>query len=499
MAEKKQTHLTEENIPRILPVIPTVDVVVFPQMVVPLLILDEKIIKGVEEALKGSKKVFLLAANQQPNDFQQPISINDLYNVGTVSNIMRVMQLPEGGIKILTQGVVKGHVEEILSDNESLQVRIAPINLEDYAYDEELAKNQIKKLFNLVEKISAEGKLFGPDFQIILSQIEDPERVCDFILSHLNLTVPQAQGLLEKSNVTELLAGISHILEKEFEISTVQEKIRNHTRESINKSQREYYPREQMKAIQKELGEEDENDASDLHKKFLELPLPEDVRAECKKEFKRLEKMAPESMEATVIRNHLEWLLALPWGVSTEDNLDIEHARQILDNHHFGLDDIKNRILDYLSVKALKNDCNVPILCFAGPPGTGKTSLGKSIAECLGRKYFRISLGGVHDESEIRGHRRTYVGALPGRFIQAVRRSESMNPLIIIDEIDKVGQSQRGDPSSALLEVLDPEQNKGFYDNYLGVNFDLSKCLFVTTANDLNTIQPALRDRMEII
>ncbi|MFH1832272.1 MAG: endopeptidase La [bacterium] len=499
MADKERNHLLEEDIPLILPVVPTVDVVVFPQMVVPLLILDEKIIKGVEEALKGARKIFLLAAQQQPSDYQSPISINDLYNVGTVSNIMRVMQLPEGGIKILVQGIVKATVEEILSDNESLRVKIVALDPQEREYDKDQADKLIKKTLTLVEKIVAEGRAFGPDFQIILSQIDDPERVCDFILSHLNLTVQEAQDLLEKKSIINVLESIYQHLEQEVEISSVQEKIRNETRDSINKSQREYYLREQMKAIQKELGEEDESDISELRKRFHEIPLPEEVRTECKKEFKRLEKTSPESMEAAVIRTHLEWLLALPWGVYTKDNLDIKHARKVLDDHHFGLEEIKNRILDYLSVKALKDDCHVPILCFAGPPGTGKTSLGKSIAESLGRKYFRISLGGVYDESEIRGHRRTYVGALPGRFIQAVRKSGSLNPLIIIDEIDKVGQSQRGDPSSALLEVLDPEQNKTFYDNYLGVNFDLSQCLFITTANDISQIQEALRDRMEII
>ncbi len=498
MDEKDRNYLIDEDIPRILPVIPTVDVVVFPQMVVPLLILDEKIIKGVEEAIEGSKKIFLLAAHQQPHDFQSPISINDLYNVGTISNIMRVMQLPDGGIKILAQGVAKAPVEEILSDNEHLHVRIGDVRQQE-EYDQEKANVQVKNILALIEKISASGKMFGPDFQIILSQIQDPERVCDFVLSHLSLTVPQAQNLLEKDSVTDLLEGLYNYLNNEIEISSVQEKIRNNARDSINKSQREYYLREQMKAIQKELGDESEADADDLQRKILELPLSDEARIEARKQIKRLNKTAPESMEATVIRNHLEWVLGLPWGTYTKDNLDIKHAKQILEDHHYGLNEIKDRILDYLSVKALKNDCHVPIICFAGPPGTGKTSLGKSIAECLGRKYFRISLGGVYDESEIRGHRRTYVGALPGRFIQAVRKSGSMNPIIVIDEIDKIGRSNRGDPAAALLEVLDPEQNQDFYDNYLGFDFDLSKCMFVATANDLSTIPGPLRDRMEII
>ncbi|QQR49552.1 endopeptidase La [bacterium] len=498
MKEHINDYLLDE-IPLILPVIPTVDVVVFPQMVVPLLILDEKIIAGIEEAMEGSRKILLLAAHQQPSDYQNPISISDLYKVGTVGNIMRVMQLPEGGIKILTQGLVKAHVEEILSTNDTLEARIQTINPHEVEFDAEQSDIQIKQLLVLVEKIASSGRVFGPDFQVILSQIQDPMRIADFILSHLNLTVQEAQALLEKKTLNQLLSGIYDYLTKEYELNGVKEKIYHQTQESINRSQKEYYLREQMKAIQKELGEESETDLSDLQKKIHELPLTEEARLECIKQFNRLTKTAPESMEATVIRTHLEWVLSMPWGHYTKDNLDIKHAQEVLDNYHYGLDDIKDRILDFLSIKSLKQDCNVPILCFAGPPGVGKTSLGKAIANSLGRNYYRISLGGVYDESEIRGHRRTYVGALPGRFIQAVKKAESMNPLIIIDEIDKIGMSNRGDPSAALLEVLDPEQNKTFYDNYLGVHFDLSQCLFVTTANDLSNVPGPLRDRMEII
>lgn len=497
--DNKKNNLLGEEIPSVLPVIPTIDVVVFPQMVVPLLILDEKIIKGIEEALEGSKKILLLAAHQQQDSFQSPISINDLYQVGTVSNIMRVMHLPDGGLKVLTQGIAKAHVDEIISDNDNLAAKIHGVSQDSAPYDAEVAEQQIKKILISVDKISATGKLFGPDFQIILSQIQDPERVADFILSHLNLSVDQAQALLEKETLNDLLEGIHTYLEEGFEISNVQDLINNETRDSINKSQREYYLREQMKAIQKELGDDEENESDDLSKKIHDQPLSEEAKIESIKQFKRLKKTSPDSMEATVIRNHLEWLLGLPWGRKTEDNLDLKHAKNILDNNHFGLKEIKDRILDFLSIKSLKEDCKVPILCFAGPPGVGKTSLGKAIADCLGRNFFRISLGGVYDESEIRGHRRTYVGALPGRFIQAVRKSGSMNPLIMIDEIDKIGMSNRGDPSAALLEVLDPEQNTTFYDNYLGVHFDLSECLFVTTANDLSTIPAPLRDRMEII
>lgn len=499
MDEKKKNHVAELEIPQILPVIPTIDVVVFPNMVVPLLVLDEKIIKGIERSGEENKKVLLLAAHQHDNaDMHGPISINDLYKIGTVANVMRIMNLPEGGVKILIQGLVKARVKDILSDEESLHASIDVVS-EPEEINERHAERQIKSILQLVERIAATGRIFGPDFQVILSQIQDPERIADFILSHLNLSVSEAQTLLEKESINHLLDGINEYLQHEVEVNNVQEKIRVETRDSINRSQREYYLREQMKAIQKELGDEGESEIGDLRRKANELPMSSEARTEAIKQIKRLEKTAPDSMEATVLRNHLEWLLGMPWGVYTKDNTDLVHAKNILDDHHFGLAEIKDRLLDFLSVKSLKEDSNVPIICFVGPPGVGKTSLGKSIAACLGRGYFRISLGGVYDESEIRGHRRTYVGALPGRFIQAVRKSGSMNPVIIIDEIDKLGMSNRGDPSAALLEVLDPEQNSTFYDNYLGVHFDLSKCMFVATANDLSTIPGPLRDRMEII
>jgi len=283
------------------------------------------------------------------------------------------------------------------------------------------------------------------------------------------------------------------------DLTNVKEKIRVHARESINKSQREYYLREQLKAIQKELGEEVDSELEEIKENIMKMPLSQEAREEAHRQMRRLEKTSPDSMEATVIRNHLEWLLGLPWDKQSKDSLDIAKAKKKLNADHYGLDNVKDRILDFLSIRSLKQDSNSPILCFAGPPGVGKTSLGRSIAKCMNRKFFRLSVGGIHDESEIRGHRRTYVGALPGRFIQALRKTETCNPLIMIDEIDKIGNSGRGDPASALLEVLDPEQNKTFYDNYLGVHFDLSKIMFIVTANDLTNIPAPLRDRMEII
>lgn len=500
MSLHNRDHNVENDIPNVLPVIPTIDVVVFPHMVVPLLILDEKIIKGVEAAMQGSKKILLLAARQQTADYHGPIGINDLYKIGTVSNIMRIMHLPDGGIKVLTQGLCKAQVDEVISDQELLQARIKIVHVEPTnTVDQNVIDNHIKNLMSTVERMANSGRMFSPDFQAILAQIQDPERIADFVLSHLNLNVGQAQALLEKENIGLLLEGIQEFLHTEYEMNSMQERIRTNARESINKSQREYYLREQLKAIQKELGEESDSEVDDLKTKIATLPMTQEARTEAQRQLRRLEKTPPDSMEATVIRNYLEWIVAMPWGHTTKDNINIAHAKEVLDKHHYGLDDIKDRILDFLSVRFLKQDCQTPILCLFGPPGVGKTSLGQSIAECLGRNFFRISLGGVYDESEIRGHRRTYVGSMPGRFVQAVRKAGSCNPVIVIDEIDKIGMSNRGDPSSALLEVLDPQQNDSFYDNYLGVHFDLSKVMFIATANDLSAIPGPLRDRMEII
>jgi ATP-dependent Lon protease len=500
MTDRNNDYARNNDIPATVPIIPTIDVVVFPHMVVPLLILDEKIIKGVELALQSHKKVLLLAARQGASEYQGPIGIQDLYKMGTVSNIMRIMHLPEGGIKVLAQGLCKAHVENVVSDQELLQAVVTPVDPETALKSDPAELDQhLKNLLTLVENLANDGRVFGPDFQAILAQIREPDRIADFILSHLNLSVTQAQTLLEKETYAQLFQGICDFLRSEYEMNSVQERIRTNTRDSINQSQREYYLREQLKAIQKELGDDGDIELDDLKKKLDTLPLTPEARTEGQRQLRRLEKTPPDSMEATVLRNYLEWLLCMPWGIHTTDNCSLEHAKSILNSNHYGLDEIKDRILDFLSVRFLKQDCNTPILCLFGPPGVGKTSLGQSIASCLGRNFFRISLGGVYDESEIRGHRRTYVGALPGRFIQALRRAGSSNPVIVIDEIDKIGMSNRGDPSSALLEVLDPEQNHSFYDNYLGVHFDLSKVMFIATANDLGTIPAPLRDRMEII
>jgi len=497
--EKQPTNRFLEEIPDTLPVIPTIDVLVFPNMVVPLLVLDEKIINGVKEAMDGKKMVLLLAAKPQEEGYQGPIGVQDLYSVGTVAVIMRAMDLPDGGLKVLTQGIVKAKVKEISSDQDVLRAAISTMSFEKSEKPKDVLEKKIREVAVIGEKINEASGFLGADFQSILSQMEDPERMVTFILSHLNLRVEQAQKLLETGSLDELIDETYKCLNNYLEVTRIEEQIRTDTREQINKSQREYYLREQLRAIQKELGEEGDTELEAFKEKIKTLVLTEEAKTEAERQLRRLERTSSDSLEATVLRNHLEWLLAMPWGIETKEKIDIKNAKKVLDDDHYGLNSVKDRILDYLSVMALKDDCHAPILCLSGPPGVGKTSLGRSIAHSMGRNFARLSLGGVHDESEIRGHRRTYVGALPGRFVQAIRRAGSSNPLIMIDEIDKIGASGRGDPSSALLEVLDPEQNGSFYDNYLGVHFDLTKVMFVATANNLSTIPAPLRDRMEII
>ncbi|HZW61655.1 MAG TPA: endopeptidase La [Candidatus Babeliales bacterium] len=485
------------KVPEVLPVIPTMDVVVFPHMLVPLLVLDEKIIQGINKSLQDSKLVLLLAAKKQ-KDEQSAIGTKDLYQVGTIASIMRLIKIPEGGVKILVQGISKARTTEILTEDNSLYAIVEKIETLPVENPDEITA-QIRNIKALTEKMSVAGQSFSPDFHLILSKMQDPEKIADFILSHLTLEVDEAQRLLESTTLQEFLTGIYHQLSKEIEVTEIQEKIRNSARESMNKSQKEFYLREQLKAIKKELGEDDAEEIEAMYEKLKLLKASDEIKVEIKRQIGRLERTAPDSMEAAVIRNYLEWIFALPWGVETIDNLDISHAKDVLDEDHYGLGPIKDRILDFISIRNLKQDGYAPILCFVGPPGTGKTSLGKSIAKSLGREYARISLGGVKDEAEIRGHRRTYVGAMPGRFIQAIRKAGSCNPVIIIDELDKIGMDFRGDPSAAMLEVLDPHQNKTFYDNYLGVPFDLSRVMFIATANSVESISGPLRDRMEVI
>ena len=482
--------------PETLSVIPTMDVVVFPQIIVPLLVIDEKIISGINRAIEEKKMVFLLAAKNGV-DPHGSISTDDLYAVGTIATIMRLIKMPEGGIKILVQGVSKARVLDIMTTENILQAKVQKIEVEESNAAELTAC--VQKIKKIADQMATSGYTFSPDFHIILSKMTDADKIGDFILSHLNLNVDDAQKLLETDSQKDFLTLLADYLSKEVQVAEIQEKIRNNARESMNRSQKEFYLREQLKAIKQELGEDDLEEIEDMRERLHMLTVSDEIKKEIGRHINRLERTAPDSLEATVTRNHLEWIFALPWNNTTEDNLDIAHAKQILDEDHFGLKEIKERILDFISVRNLKKDGFAPILCFVGPPGTGKTSLGKSIARSLGREYGRISLGGVKDEAEIRGHRRTYVGAMPGRFIQALRKSGSRNPLLVIDELDKIGADFRGDPSAAMLEVLDPQQNKTFYDNYLGIPFDLSEVMFIATANSVDVISEPLRDRMEII
>lgn len=486
-----------EAIPEVLPVIPTLDVVVFPHMIVPLMVLDEKIINGINNSLQESKLVLLLAAKKHI-DGNEAIGTKDLHEVGTIASVMRLIKIPEGGIKILVQGLHKARALSLSTEGDTLSAVIQPLEYTAPSSNE-MVIAQVKNIKALSEKLAGSSSTFSPDFHIILAKMNDPEKIADFILSHLTLGVDQAQALLESTSQQELLSSLYTYLNKEIEVAEMQEKIRNDARDSMNKAQKEFYLREQIRAIKKELGEDDSEEIDVMRDKLEKLDVASEVKTEVQRQINRLERTAPDSMEAAVIRNYLEWVFALPWNIETEEILDISFAHSVLEEEHYGLKEIKDRILDFIAIRHLKTDGYAPILCFVGPPGTGKTSLGKSIARSLGRNYARISLGGVKDEAEIRGHRRTYVGAMPGRFIQALRKVGSSNPLLVIDELDKIGSDFRGDPSAAMLEVLDPQQNKTFYDNYLGVPYDLSKVMFVATANSLDTISEPLKDRMEII
>jgi ATP-dependent Lon protease len=484
------------SIPKAIPVVPAIDVIVFPNMIVPLFVLDERIMNGIEESMRTNKLVLLLSAEEQGQEIQE-IDTDHLYSVGTIASIMRVINMPEGGVKILIQGICRAKATGLQTVDGILTANIEQLPFETESTEKIDAA--IKNIKEISQQLAMTSQTFSPDFHTILARMQSPIKISEFILSHLELKTETAQKMLEQTDLGELLSLIYHELQREISIAEVQEKIRTETRDSINKNQNEFYLREQLKAIKKELGDDSFNEIKAMEQQIADKNIPEKTREFALKQLKRLERTSPESMEASVIRSHVEWLISLPWGEYTQDNLDIKHVAEILDEDHYGLQDIKDRILDFISVKNLKKDGHSPIICFTGPPGTGKTSLGKSIARALNKNFHRISLGGVKDESEIRGHRKTYVGAMPGRFIQGVKKAGSLNPVFLIDELDKLGSDFRGDPSAAMLEVLDPQQNYEFYDNYLGTPFDLSNIMFIATSNNIENISPPLRDRMEII
>jgi len=495
---KKELEKDLFTFPETLPLLPVRDIVAFPYMVLPLFVSREKSIKSLEEALSKDRLIFLVS---QKNLSEEDPSIKDLYQVGTIALVMRMLKLPDGKTKILVQGLSKAAIKETLQITPYILVRVE--NIKDPFITEITLETEalMRNVREQVERIVSYGKFISPDLMFVLEGIDDPGRLADLVASNLDLTVEKAQEILEIVDPIKRLKVLSEVLGKEVQVLTMQAKIQSQAREEITKTQREYFLREQMRAIRSELGEVDERteEFKELRQKIKKAKMPKEVEKEARRELDRLEQMHPDAAEASMVRTYLDWLVEMPWATSAVNHLDLKKAKQVLDDDHYNLEKVKERILEYLSVHKLKKKMKGPILCFIGPPGVGKTSLGKSIARALGRKFVRISLGGIRDEAEIRGHRRTYVGALPGRIIQSIKQAGSQNPVFMMDEVDKIGADFRGDPASALLEVLDPEQNNTFSDHYLNVPFDLSQVMFITTGNLTDTIPSALKDRMEVI
>ena len=487
----------ELKIPEVLPLLPIRDVVVYPFMIIPLFVGREMSVKAVDSALAGDRMI-LLATQHDVGDEDPPAE--KIYEVGTVAMIMRMLKLPDGRVKILVQGLAKARITEYVSDKPFYMVRVerqqdtpvVDISLETEAL--------IRTVCEQLTKVMELGKQISPEVMVILENIQDPGSMADLVSSNIGLKVADAQALLEINDPLVRLTKVNEFLNREVELLSVQAKIQNAAREEMGKNHKEYYLREQMKAIQSELGDnEGKEELAEIRKAIEAAKMPEQIQKEALKQLGRLENMHPDGGEASIVRTYLDWMVELPWSKSTRDSLDIVRAKKILDDDHYFLEKIKERILEFLAVRKLKKKMKGPILCFVGPPGVGKTSLGKSIARAMNRKFVRISLGGVRDEAEIRGHRRTYIGALPGRILQGLKQAGANNPVFMLDELDKLGYDYKGDPSSALLEVLDPEQNNSFSDHYINQPFDLSNVMFVATANQMDPIPSALRDRMEVI
>jgi len=486
------------DIPENIPVLVLRDIVVFPYMIVPLYVGRLKSKRAVDKVLNKDRMILLLT--QKDGSIEDP-QMNEMYKMGTVAMIVRMLKLPDGRMRVLAQGISRAKVKMI---NDNGRIRVAKINVvEDKDPKRLLIKDKaiIKNVREKFEQTAKLGKQIPNEIFVIAENIKEPGKLADIIASNLDLKLEHSQEILNEERSIYRLSKVYDYLNYELEVLTIQNQINLKAQGEMDKNQREYFLRQQLAAIKKELGETDdgEGEISNYKKRLNELDVPKEAKKEINKNIEKLKKMHPESAESTVVRNYLDWMLDVPWKISTKDNLDLSRAKEILDDDHYGLDKVKERILEYLSVRKLTTKAVGPILCFVGPPGVGKTSLGKSIARALNKNFVRVSLGGVHDEAEIRGHRRTYIGALPGKIIQEIKKTGSNNPVFMLDEVDKIGSDFRGDPSSALLEVLDPEQNNTFTDHYLGVPFDLSNVLFITTANLLGPIQPAFRDRMEVI
>jgi ATP-dependent Lon protease len=495
LVAKKGTHM---------PLLPLKDIVVFPHMIVPVFINEELCIKAVDESLAGDRKIFL-SAFQVEDKVSNELSVSleapfDVYDIGAVCSIMRTRKLPDGRMKVLVQGISKAKVNAIVSTEGFPMVDVSIMEEPTFVGSSSEAEALIRVVRENLEKVVSLGKVLSPDILMILEDVTEPGRLADLVAANLGLKVFDAQSILVVSNPIDRLRKVHAYLSREIEVYQMQVRIQSQAKEEIGRMQREHYLREQMRAIKTELGDGDsKDDLDDLWKKAEALPLSTEAMEEVKRQLRRLERMHSDTSEATLTRTHVETMLSLPWGKFTEDKVNLKNVKEVLDRDHYGLDRVKDRIMEFLAVKKLKPDVKSPILCFVGPPGVGKTSLGRSIAESMGREFSRIALGGVRDEADIRGHRRTYVGAFPGRVIDSIKKSGSSNPIIMLDELDKLTSDQRGDPSSALLEVLDPEQNSSFVDHYLGVEFDLSKVMFIANANQLDTIPAPLRDRLEII
>ncbi|MFB3894956.1 MAG: LON peptidase substrate-binding domain-containing protein, partial [bacterium] len=489
----EQIEKQKAEIPDKIAVLPLRDTVVYPYMVAPLVIARDKSVKLIDDALAGTRIIGIVA--QQKAEIDDPTP-SEIYEFGVAATILKMLKFPDGSIRLLIQGLTRIRIKKMLSITPyfTARIEVVPDITEESVELEALMRN----VLDLFTKIISLAPHMPDELQVAAMNLKDPSKMADLIAANLNMTVPEKQSILETIDTKQRLKKLSVYLTKELEVLELGSKIQSQVKTEIDKTQREYVLREQMKAIQKELGESDERtiEMAELQQKIKEAKMPLAVEKEAMKELNRLSKMPAAAAEYTVSRTYLDWLVILPWSKSTVDNLDIKQAQVILEEDHYDLEKIKERILEYLSVRKLKADMKGPILCFLGPPGVGKTSLGKSIARAMGRKFYRLSLGGVRDEAEIRGHRRTYIGALPGRIIQGIRTAESNNPVFMLDEVDKIGVDFRGDPAAALLEVLDPEQNFSFSDHYLDVPFDLSKVMFITTANILDTIPSAHRDRM---
>ncbi len=485
-----------------LPLLPIRDIVVYPFMILPFFVGRDSSIQAVDHALNKSERLILLAS-QKDMKAEAPTP-DEIYETGTIAMIMRMRKLPDGRVKILVQGLSKARITEFTQEAPYFMCKLAKVS--DVAIEENnVAANALmRNIREQLEKVINMGKVLSPDILMILEDIKDAGRLADLVASNLNLHVAEAQAILETLDPMERLHRINDILSRELEILAMQNKIKTNAKEEISKTQKEYFLREQIKAIKSELGDEGQKEGDDefaeMREKIKRAKMSDEAEKEALKQMARLEKMHPDSSEASILRTYMEWLCDLPWSATSEEKIDLDAALDILNEDHFDLFKVKERILEYLAVRQLKGQgMKGPILCFSGPPGVGKTSLGKSIAKACGREFVRISLGGVKDEAEIRGHRRTYVGAMPGRFIQALKQAKTNNPVILLDEVDKMGGDFKGDPSSALLEVLDPEQNCNFRDHYLNIPFDLSNVMFIATSNVLEQIPAPLRDRMEII